>query len=52
MKQQSDGFVGRLLVETLGDAFVDYLSTIKQAECDRFLSQVTDWEQREYFQTF
>ncbi len=37
---------------TLGDEFVDYLTTIKQAECDRFLSQVTDWEQREYFQAF
>lgn len=37
---------------SLGDEFVDYLVTIKQAECDRFLSQVTDWEQREYFQAF
>lgn len=38
--------------DSLGDEFVDYLVTLKQAECDRFLSQVTDWEQREYFQTF
>ncbi len=36
----------------LGDEVVDYLVTIKQAECERFGSQVTDWEQREYFQTF
>ncbi|MEM1200784.1 MAG: glutamine synthetase, partial [Pseudomonadota bacterium] len=37
---------------SLDDEFVDYLTTIKQAECERFLSRVTDWEQREYFQTF
>ena len=37
---------------SLGDGFVDYLCTIKQAECDRFGSQVTDWEQQEYLQTF
>ena len=35
-----------------GDAFVDYLTTIKQAELNRFLSEVTDWEQREYFEMF
>jgi glutamine synthetase len=36
----------------LGDEFVDYLVTIKQAELDRFLAEVTDWEQREYFEIF
>ena len=36
----------------LGDQFVDYLVTIKQAEVDRFLSEVTDWEHREYFEMF
>lgn len=29
--------------------FVDYMLSIKQAEIDRFLSSVTGWEQREYF---
>ena len=37
----------------LGDSFVDYFLTIKEAEVHRFLSEeVTDWEQREYFETF
>ncbi|TMJ28477.1 MAG: glutamine synthetase [Alphaproteobacteria bacterium] len=35
-----------------GDFFVDYYLTLKQAEIDRFNSEVTDWEQREYFSTF
>ena len=35
-----------------GDEFVDYLATIKQAEIDRFMSVVTDWEQREYLEMF
>ena len=35
-----------------GDRFVDYLATIKQAELDRFMSVVTDWEQREYLEMF
>lgn len=35
----------------LGDAFVDYLTTIKEFEVRRFLSEeVTDWEHREYFE--
>jgi glutamine synthetase len=35
----------------LGDSFVDYLSTIKDFEVRRFLSEeVTDWEHREYFE--
>jgi len=32
-----------------GAAFVDYLVRLKTAEINRFLSAVTDWEQREYF---
>ena len=36
----------------LGDTFVDYLITVKEAEIDRFLSTVTDWEHREYFEMF
>jgi len=38
--------------KALGDEFVDYLVTIKQAEIDRFFAEVTDWEQREYFEMF
>lgn len=36
----------------LGDEVVDYLVTLKRAEWDRFLSTVTDWEQREYLELF
>lgn len=37
----------------LGEAFVDYLVRIKEFELHRFLSEeVTDWEQREYFELF
>ena len=36
----------------LGDRFIDYYLHIKQAEIDRFLASVTDWEQREYFEIF
>jgi glutamine synthetase len=35
-----------------GDQFIDYLLHIKRAEIARFLSEVTDWEQREYFDIF
>ena len=36
----------------LGDGFVDYLLTIKEGEVSRYLTEVTDWEQREYFEIF
>ena len=32
-----------------GDAFIDYFVGLKEFEIGRFLSDVTDWEQREYF---
>ena len=32
-----------------GDGFVDYCVRLKEFEIGRFLSAVTDWEQREYF---
>ena len=32
-----------------GDAFIEYFIRLKEFEIDRFLSDVTDWEQREYF---
>lgn len=38
--------------QALGEQFVNYLVTIKQAEIDRFMSEVTDWEQKEYFEMF
>ncbi|KQT12731.1 MULTISPECIES: glutamine synthetase family protein [unclassified Bradyrhizobium] len=38
--------------EKLGAEFVDYYTHIKDAEIDRFLSEVTDWEHREYFEMF
>lgn len=41
-----------IFATVLGPDFVGYVLTIKQAEIDRFLSSVTDWEQREYFDLF
>jgi glutamine synthetase len=35
-----------------GPAFVDYYCRIKQAEIARFHLEVSDWEQREYFDLF
>jgi glutamine synthetase len=35
--------------EQFGGFFIDYYCRLKQAELDRFASEVTDWEQREYF---
>ncbi|MGE0628333.1 MAG: glutamine synthetase family protein [Hyphomicrobiaceae bacterium] len=37
---------------TLGRQFTDYILKIKQSEISRFLSEVTDWEHREYFEMF
>jgi glutamine synthetase len=31
-----------------GDAFIEYFAALKEFEIGRFLSEVTDWEQREY----
>ncbi|WFU80956.1 glutamine synthetase family protein [Bradyrhizobium sp. CIAT3101] len=38
--------------DEFGAEFVDYYTHIKNAEIDRFLSEVTDWEHREYFEMF
>jgi glutamine synthetase len=35
-----------------GDVFIDYVLMMKRSEIGRFLSEVTDWEQREYFEFF
>ena len=37
---------------SLGDQFIDYILHIKEAEITRFLSTVTDWEHKEYFEIF
>jgi len=41
-----------LFGEAFGRPFIDYILTIKEAEIARFLSEVTDWEHREYFELF
>lgn len=38
--------------EVMGESFVDYFLHIKDAEIERYLACVSDWEQREYFSTF
>ncbi len=35
--------------DALGQEVVDWLLTLKQSEVDRYLAEVSDWEQREYF---
>ena len=35
-----------------GDQFVDYFLSLKRAEIARFLSHVTDWEHKEYFEMY
>ena len=39
-----------LYKNVLGDRFLEYILTLKKHEIKRFLSEVTDWEQREYFE--
>jgi glutamine synthetase len=38
--------------ESIGAEFVDYYTFIKNAEIARFQSEVSEWEQREYFEMF
>jgi glutamine synthetase len=42
----------KILRAGLGDAFVDYFCRIKEAEIARFNLEVSEWEQREYFDLF
>jgi glutamine synthetase len=42
----------RFFRDGLGNAFVDYYLHIKNAEIERFQSEVSEWEQREYFEMF
>lgn len=41
-----------LFRDQMGEDFINYIISIKQAEVSRFFSSVTDWEQREYFEIF
>ncbi|MFV0244236.1 MAG: glutamine synthetase family protein [Qingshengfaniella sp.] len=43
---------GHLYRDMLGQAFVDYMSTLKRAEWMRYLRSVSEWEQSEYFGLF
>jgi glutamine synthetase len=38
--------------KAMGAIMVDYYTHIKNAEIDRFQAEVSDWEQREYFEMF
>ena len=40
------------LVAGFGKNFIDYYLRIKEAEIARYQSEVTEWEQREYFELF
>jgi glutamine synthetase len=40
------------LAAGFGKDFIDYYSRIKEAEIARYRSEVTEWEQREYFELF
>jgi glutamine synthetase len=42
----------KLFRDELGDMFVEYIVTLKRAELERFRGEVTEWEQREYFELF
>ncbi len=42
----------RFFREEIGSEFVDYYVHIKNAEIERFQAEVTEWEQREYFEAF
>lgn len=41
-----------LFREKMGEDFISYMIALKEAESSRFLSYVTDWEHREYFEMF
>lgn len=43
---------GNLFRETFGDNFADVYARLKRAEWNRYLSDISEWEQREYFGLF
>jgi glutamine synthetase len=40
------------LADGFGRNFIDYYLRIKEAEIARYQAEVTEWEQREYFELF
>jgi glutamine synthetase len=44
--------LNKALRDGFGSAFIDYYCRIKEAEIARFNLEVSDWEQREYFDLF
>ena len=40
------------IMNAFGHTFVEYITAIKEAEIARFQGEVTDWEQKEYFEIF
>jgi glutamine synthetase len=40
------------LAESFGRQFIEYFVRIKEAEIARYQSEVTEWEQKEYFEVF
>jgi len=42
----------RCFADAFGRQFVDYYLTIKEAELARYHAEVTEWEQKEYFELF
>jgi glutamine synthetase len=38
--------------DSFGETFIDYYTFIKNAEIERFQMEVSEWEQREYFEMF
>ncbi|GLQ05912.1 glutamine synthetase family protein [Sneathiella chinensis] len=43
---------GGFYARELGQDFVNYLCTLKEAEWNRYLTTVSEWEEREYFSLF
>jgi len=41
-----------LFREKMGNDFIEYMIALKESEVSRFLSHITDWEHREYFEMF
>jgi glutamine synthetase len=41
-----------LFREKMGNDFIEYMVALKEFEISRFLSHVTDWEHREYFEMY
>jgi len=44
--------VGSLYTDMVGEDFAHYYQHLKQAEWDRYLSEISEWEHREYFSLF